>query len=445
MTISQNAPSVLRMSAPLIVSFWMRAVVTFIDTIYAALIGDAAVAAIGLTLPFEFLMIAVWVGLSTGLTSALSRAMGARQGRQIEQYGRATWRLIWLMAPLFMVLGIAIWFASPHLSLGAEVGRNFQLYGTVLLVGSSLTTFWSVIPDSLVKAHQDTKTTMWAGIWTNAINVVLNTLFLFVFGWGIFGIALSTVIGRLGGLAYALVRARRHENRRKASGEFVREELDPSPYRTMLALAIPSSLTFALMAAETGLINWLLAGMEHATEAIAAYAIYYRFVLFALQPMIAIAVAMLPFAARRYGEGDILGMRRGFRDSVVASTIYSLVFVGPIMLLAAPWIADRLSESELTSDYAVFGLCPLACFTGTMFLLCRPVFEAMNQGRPGLVMAVLRYVVLTAPLAWGGMVLAERVGKPPLYGLLVGLLIAAALSSIAFYAWLRAAWPKQPT
>ncbi|NIL99693.1 MAG: hypothetical protein GTN89_01755, partial [Acidobacteria bacterium] len=81
----------------------------------------------------------------------------------------------------------------------------------VLIGGSAFTTFWSIIPDSLVKAHQDTRSTMWAGIWTNVINVGLNTLFLFVFGWGIFGIALSTVLGRIGGLVYSLARARVHE------------------------------------------------------------------------------------------------------------------------------------------------------------------------------------------------------------------------------------------
>ena len=64
-------PTVLRMAGPLIVSFVMRSAFTFVDTIYAAIVGDTAVAAIGLTLPFEFIMIAIWVGLSTGLTSAL--------------------------------------------------------------------------------------------------------------------------------------------------------------------------------------------------------------------------------------------------------------------------------------------------------------------------------------------------------------------------------------
>ena len=75
------------MAAPLIVSFWMRAAFSLVDTFYAATIGDAAVAAIGLTVPFEFLMIAVWVGLSTGLTVLSFSSHGrAAAGDQIHQY-----------------------------------------------------------------------------------------------------------------------------------------------------------------------------------------------------------------------------------------------------------------------------------------------------------------------------------------------------------------------
>ena len=90
--------------------------------------------------------------------------------------------------------------------------------------------FWSIIPDSIVKAHHDTRSTMWAGIWSNVINVVLNTIFTFVFHWGIFGIALSTVVGRFGGLVYAQRRARAHEAAREARGADLSPATDPAPY-----------------------------------------------------------------------------------------------------------------------------------------------------------------------------------------------------------------------
>lgn len=442
-------PSVLRMSGPLVVSFWMRSAFTFVDTIYAARIGDEAVAAIGLTVPFEFAMIALWVGLSTGLTSCLARAMGARQGARIEQYLRGAWTLVWIASAIFLALGIGIWVVAPRLDLPADVRHQFWVYGSVLIAGSAFTTFWSVIPDSLVKAHHDTHATMWAGIWSNVINLVLNTVFLFVFGWGILGIALSTVLGRIGGLIYALVQARRHELRRKASGRDDRPGLDPAPYRSLLALAVPASLTFGLMGAETAIVNVLLADLEMAIAAIAAYSIFSRVTMFAITPVIAMGVAMLPFAARRFGEDDVAGVKRGLRDAGLVAAAYSLLVVGPTMLLAGPWIADALTESPFTREITAGCLraAPLACLFAIPFLLCRPVFEAMSRGTPGLVVAALRYVAILVPLAWLGMRLARELGVFPLYGLVAGMLAAATVTSVAFVVWTRAAlseWEHAP-
>jgi Na+-driven multidrug efflux pump len=428
------------MAAPLVVSFWMRAAFAFVDTAYAATIGDAAVGAIGLTAPLEFLMIAVWVGLSTGLTSNLSKAMGAREGDKIQQYLRATWALVLWASPGLAVVGGGIWFYAPHMGLAPELARAFQIYGTVLVAGSSVTAFWSIIPDSVVKAHQDTRSTMWAGIWSNVINVSLNTLFLFVFHWGVFGIALSTVLGRIGGLVYALNRAAAHEARRKAADRDHRPGQDRTPYRSILALAIPSSLTFALMATETGVVNFLLSKLPFATEAIASYSIYYRVVLFAMNPVIAVGVALLPYSALRFGQGDVAGVRRGLQEAGIASAVYGIVIVGPVMIPLAPTLAEWLAEAPLTAQYTGFALrlVPLAVLLGAPFLLCRPVFEGMHRGAPGLIMATIRYVGLTVPMAWAGVRVAERMGHPGLYGLLLGLIAVAAIASAAFSTWLLA-------
>ncbi len=91
--------------------------------------------------------------------------------------------------------------------------------------------------------------------------------------------------------------------------------------------------------------------------------------------------------------------------------------------------------------YATFAMrtVPLACLLGAPFLLCRPVFEAMQRWQPGLVMALLRYVVLTGPLAWLALVGEQRMAQPPLFGLIAGTLLAAAISSAGCYLWLRSA------
>jgi Na+-driven multidrug efflux pump len=435
---AKDAPkSVLKMAGPLVVSFWMRAAFTFVDTAYAATIGDSAVAGIGLAVPFEFIMIALWVGMSTGLTSSLARSIAANESEKIEQYQRATWKLIAGIAPLFLLFGAFIWFTAPHWGLKPDVAESFKIYGAVLIGGSAFSSFWSIIPDSMVKAHQDTQSTMWSGIISNVINLVLNTVFLFVFKWGIFGIALSTVLSRFGGLAYALMKARQHEDRRKGNQKVINKALDQSPMKTLLALAGPSSAAFVLIASESGLINFLIASYDHSKEALAAYSIYYRVMMFFLNPIIAVSIAALPYLAARFGARDTRGFKVGVRDAALATIAYVLLFVAPLLYFTAPWLSSAFAEEALTAKYTLFGiyLVPISCLASIGFLLCRPIFESMQQGKPGLIAALFRYLVLTVPGLWIGIRVAQSYGEPELYGVLIGLLCISSLASLAFIVW----------
>ncbi len=434
--------SILKMAAPLVLSFQMRSLFTFVDLAFAATLGDAAIAAVGgLSFPYEILMAACWVGVSTGMTSNLSQAMGRRQGGRIDQVLSVSRRVVWSLVPLFSAVALYIYFGAYHMGLDAELARKFSIYGGVLIGGSAFTAFWSIIPDSIVKAHHDTRSTMWAGIWSNLINVALNIVFLFVFHWGVFGIAFSTVLGRFGGLVYALRKAASHEAARKESGLDTDPALDPHPFRSLMALAVPSTLTFGLMAVETALVNWLLARRPGATESIAAYGIYSRVLQFAAMPIIAGAVAVLPFVARRFGEGDIAAIRRGMRDVIAAAAVYCVGLVTPAMLLGGRRLAHALAESPRTADLGTVALvfCPIACLAMIPFALCRPAFEGLQRGRPGLAMAAIRYVLLTIPCALAGMKGARLSGEPDLFGLLVGLIVSSSIASILFLVWLRRA------
>ncbi len=441
--------ALLKLSAPLVVSFWMRSAFTFVDTIYASTLGDEAIAAIGLSVPLEFVFIAVWVGLSNGLTATLGEAFGAGDGARVEHLLGAARAMVFVAMPAFVLLGVAVWFVAPGLRLDPIVARHFAVYTAVLVGGTGLTGFWSVLPDSLIKAHYDTRATMIAGVISNLVNIVLNTVFLFVFEWGVFGIALSTVIGRLGGLSYALWRASVLEGERKR-----RWSIDPldtpedrssgtcpgagrSASRAILALALPASLSFGLMATESGIVNRILAGLDQATAGIAAFAIYHRVALFAGMPMIAVSVAALPFFARAFGEGDLRAIRRGFAEATRASLVYVLAVVGPVSYFSAAWIARSLADSPDTVTFAIFALraVPLAALATLPFVLCRPVFDGMQRGAPGAIMAVLRFAILTFPCALGGAYAAQAIGRPAFEGLIVGLIVAGLAVSGIFLIW----------
>jgi len=458
---SPNQPSLLRLAWPLIVSFTARALLTSIDVPYASRLGDAAVAAIGLVFPLEFTFIACWVGTSASLTSHLSRAFGERHEARIAQLLAATRRLVVGLCAAFVTLAAALWAGADRLGLEPEVAASLAVYGPTLLVGAASCGFWSILPDSLVKAHYDTKTTMVAGLLSGGLNFGLNTLFLFVFGWGIFGIGLATGLGRLGGLVFALWRARALERRRRATwaaerapqGRAPAGQVDlerganaltddghyARPYAALLFLAVPSSLTFALMATEGLVVNYVLAGFADATAAIAGFAIYHRASLLLTMPIAAIGVATLPFVARSSGEGRPGDVARGLRQAHGFGVAYVLLLVAPVCLLFAEDLAGFLGtrpETVALAAFAVRWATPLAVLAAIPFMIARPAFEGLRRGGPPLVMAALRYVVLSLPLALAGATLAADWGYAPFAGLLLGLIGGSGVVSIAFSAWL---------
>jgi Na+-driven multidrug efflux pump len=442
--MSTRSRSVLLLAAPLILSFWMRQLFTFVDTYFAATIGDHAVAGIGLAYPYEFLYVAFWVGTSTGMTSLISRAMGAHEGERFDQILRTTRRIVLVIIPVMFTLGVAIWFfprAFVADGVAPDVLAQFRIYASVITAGTALTGFWAILPDSIVKAHHDTRATMWAGISSNLLNVGLNMIFIWVFHLGMFGIAFSTVVGRLGGLAYAMRRARMHESERRAKGQDVVPGTYERPYRAIFVLAVPAALAYVLMATESGILNALLAHASDSTASLAAWSIYFRYLMFFVMPIVACGVALLPFTARAWGEHDVPLIRRAFRDVALAGAAYCAILVLPITaFLRGPLVAP-LVEAPATRELAEWALLlvPLACLVSIPFFACRPIFEGLQRGAPGLWIAILRYVVLTGPVAWLSVRLAQRSGAPSLHGLVWGVIVVTALVSIVFVAWMQRA------
>jgi Na+-driven multidrug efflux pump len=147
---------------------------------------------------------------------------------------------------------------------------------------------------------------------------------------------------------------------------------------------------------------------------------------------------MLPFVARRFGERDLASVARALREAHVAGALYAAL-AAPILFAAAPALAGALSSTAHTREFATLAirLVPIGCLASIPFFLCRPTFEGLGRGRPGLLMAILRYLVLSAPSCWLGVRLAHAIGVAGLYGVILGLFTASGISSVVFLAWTR--------
>jgi Na+-driven multidrug efflux pump len=445
-----KSASILRLAGPLVISFWLRSAFAWVDTFFAAALeglegvvglGDASIAAIGLALPFEFLTIACWVGASNGLTARLAAAIGAGQSDRVEQLKAATIRIIWALCGGFLLIAAGVWVLAPMVLKDPLLTRQFQLYGTILIGGSAITSFWAILPDSIVKAHQDTQGTMWAGLLSTFTNVILNTVFVFVLGWGIAGIAASTVLSRIASLLYAWRRAAGHERAWKAELSAPQSGLFDRPVHAILVLAIPGALTYLLMSVESLAVYGLIANLpptERAVSLLAAWSIFDRALRFLLMPGIALSVALLPLTARHSGRGDFRQIDAEFRVAQRAGWIYSVALVLPICLLAGPWLSRALSKTPETQAFAADSM-PWV-FVGVLvsipFFLARAVFDGLQRPRPGLIASVIRAFAFFIPGVALGYAGADSFGFSPIHGLCAGASLGLAAGSWVIHNWI---------
>jgi Na+-driven multidrug efflux pump len=444
----------LPLALPLVISFWLRSAFAWVDTIFASLladdsgfaIGDASIAAIGLTLPLDFLLTAFWVGTSNGVTARLAAAIGAGRGDEVAQIKAATYKIIFGLCGFALITAVVIWFSAEKLGLDPVVAKQFKIYASVMMLGSAFTSFWSILPDSLVKAHHDTRSTMWAGLCSSVTNLTLNAIFLFVFKWGIFGIAFSTVLGRIAGFVYASARARHHEQLRMAKPSQQVPGSDSKPVRKILLLAVPSSLTFVLMGFESFAINGILKDTVDSVSSLAAWSIFDRSVRFLTMPIIAASVAMLPLVARLSGENKISNIRFELFAGVRASLIYAVAFVTPLVFIVGPHIANALSDSEATRNATleVINVVPLAIIGMAPFLLMRATFDGLQRPRPGLIASSIRSFFCVVPLAVIGSKYHATLGLSQIQAISLGFIAGLVLSSLGFWLWTKRNLIRQP-
>src|SRR5512145_1243806 len=112
-------PLLRRLAVPVGIGFFFNTMFNVVDTWYAGQLSTQAVAAVSLSFPLFFLIIAVGSGISTGATSLMGHALGAGRREEAELYASQTISFGFLHGLLLTLFG---WLATPVMFrlMGAE-------------------------------------------------------------------------------------------------------------------------------------------------------------------------------------------------------------------------------------------------------------------------------------------------------------------------------------
>lgn len=192
--------AVFLLAVPMILELVMESTFAVVDIYFVGKLGASAVATVGLTETYLFLLYSIGMGLATAVTAIIARRVGEKRG---EDAGASAIQSIFLAILASLPFAVAGIFFSKELLLlmgGDEwVVEQGYRYTQWMLGGNAVIMLLFVI-NAVYRGAGDAAIAMRILWISNGINIVLDPLL--IFGWGpvpamgIEGAAIATTIGR---------------------------------------------------------------------------------------------------------------------------------------------------------------------------------------------------------------------------------------------------------
>lgn len=213
-----------------------------VDTLMLSVVGDQAVGAVGTVNSYIGIFIVMFSIISTGMISVMTQNIGADKpgiAYQARQLGIAFNTVIGI------AMSLLLFFGAGHILnlIGiADALRPAALTYMKIVGGGCILNALIPIFAGYLRAFGHTKQPLYATIIGNLVNFVLNSISLFVFHWGVAGVAAATVISRVINLAlviwfsHRLIHAKQspeRESNRVVLGQIIKVGL-PSAFETAL-------------------------------------------------------------------------------------------------------------------------------------------------------------------------------------------------------------------
>lgn len=177
--------------------------------------GELAVSSVGLSteIIYSFFNIIIAVGVSTALTSLISRAIGSKDYKKAETIANAGIKIAIVLAFIFFLL---LFFVPDKILNLAGATKEMLPLATRYAKISSFSFFLltlSSTTNGIFRGIKDTKTSLYVAGSINIVNLFLD--YVLIFGnlgfpeWGITGAAVATVAGNFIGILFQWTRLKK--------------------------------------------------------------------------------------------------------------------------------------------------------------------------------------------------------------------------------------------
>ncbi len=372
-----------------------------VDTWFAGRISAEAIAAIAKSFPIYFTIIAIGVGLTAGTNTLIGNNLGANNKKKASLFIAQSIIFAIFLSVLVTFFGLNV--SDFLLSLmgsdpdGITLSREYLdiiFYGTIIvLIQISL--------NGTLNAQGDTKSYRNVLIFTFFLNIFLNPLFIFGYGFvpafGIAGLAIATVVAQFTGLLYLAHKVYCCELK-----QYLKLECFIPKFNLLGELVYQTiPVMFSMLLIGVGLFNILYFIGQFGDLATAGYGAALRIEQVFLLPVIGLNTAVLSIGGQNFGAKNYDRLRELYKKALLFASSF-MICAGIIIFIGAEFLVSLFTDNlEAVKHGAIY--LKVAALIGPIypvFFITTAVFQAVKKPLYSLYMSVLRLTALPFFSLW---------------------------------------------
>lgn len=369
LTLGKPSKLILRFFFPLLLTNSLQQLYTFADTaIVGKGLGDDSLAAVGNMSSLCFLIIGFSMGLSNGFSILIAQSFGEKNFPRLRRLLALSVNLAVLITVILTAFSMT--FLRTILGLlrtDPSIIEESLSYGYILF-GGLIATITYNLSAAILRSLGDSKTPLKAIIVSSIMNISLNSLFIFVFHWGVIGAAAATIISQLFSGAVCLNKLRKIEFLSLTKEDF---KFSTRMYLELLGNGVPMALMNSITAVGCMVVQYFVNGLGVAFTS--AYSACSKYLNMFMQPAATAGAAMSSYTSQNYGAKRFDRIKDGLKVCLKISVVAYVIF-GTAMVFFPKQLASIILTGNEQIGYATQFL-PIC---GVMILAVDMLFVIRN-------------------------------------------------------------------
>lgn len=402
---------------PTVLGMVFSAIFVITDGIFVGKgIGSDALAAVNITAPL--FMITAGIGLMFGVGSSVVASIHLSQGKRRVASINITQALVFSTLLILIMSALCFYYIEPLAKLLGSSDRLLPLAVEYMAWYLPFLVFYEILNIGMFCIRLDGSPTyaMMCNAIAAILNIILDYIFIFEFGWGIMGAAfatsLGTVIGGLMTLIYLLKFSRSlHLCRIKLSIKSMMLTLRNVGY--MIKLGSSAFISEASIACMMFLGNYVFIHYL-GEDGVAAFSIACYFFPIIFMVYNAIAQSAQPIISYNFGAGQPDRVRKALHLAIRTALICGISFFIITVLCRQNIVSLFIDRSYVAFDIAVNGISYFGI--GFIFFAFNMIgigyYQSVERGQRAMIITLLRGVVF---MLIGFLVLPKILGVPGIW------------------------------